>query len=147
MFLSLKSYVINFVFILYFRLSRAGAVAEYVNGYVLFCGGRNGQGVHSDCLVYDPTKDMWSEHTRMTRYDYSWYKFLDKIFILWKGNFHFTINFIMNYLGLEMKLQALRLETRLMWLEESAKELWSSLVWIISIRWQLKLLGWYYPLY
>ena len=49
------------------RLSRAGAVAEYVNGYVLFCGGRNGEGVHSDCLIYDPTRDMWSDHTRMTR--------------------------------------------------------------------------------
>ena len=58
----------NSIFLCY-RLSRAGAVAEYVNGYVLFCGGRNGKGVHSDCLIYDPTKDMWSEHTRMTRYD------------------------------------------------------------------------------
>ena len=49
------------------RLSRAGAIAEYVNGYVLFCGGRNGEGTHSDCLIYNPTRDMWSDHTRMTR--------------------------------------------------------------------------------
>ena len=63
--ISLSSLSFHFHF---FRLARAGAVAEYVNGFVLFCGGRNGDGVHSDCLIYDPTKDMWSDHSRMTRY-------------------------------------------------------------------------------
>ena len=48
-------------------LARAGAVAEYVGEVVLFCGGKDGvSGMHDDCLVYDPSADEWSEHSRMS---------------------------------------------------------------------------------
>ena len=48
-------------------LARAGAVSEYVGGVVLFCGGKDGvEGMHDDCLVYDPSADEWSEHSRMS---------------------------------------------------------------------------------
>ena len=49
------------------RLARGGAVAEYNNGYVLFCGGRNYEGIHADCLIYDPATDKWTNHTRMIK--------------------------------------------------------------------------------
>ena len=48
-------------------LARAGAVSEYVGGKVIFCGGKNGAGVHDDCLVYNPASDAWRPHSRMTR--------------------------------------------------------------------------------
>ena len=48
-------------------LARAGAVSEYVGEVVLFCGGKDGvSGMHDDCLVYDPSADEWSEHSRMS---------------------------------------------------------------------------------
>lgn len=48
-------------------LARAGATAEYVADKVLFCGGQNGQGVHRDCLLYDPITDKWVDHSQMIR--------------------------------------------------------------------------------
>jgi hypothetical protein len=50
-------------------LARAGAISQYVNQVVLFCGGRNeATGIHSDCLVYNPTKDKWKRHVTMIKY-------------------------------------------------------------------------------
>ena len=48
-------------------LARAGATADFVADQVLFCGGKNGKGVHADCLVYDPLTEKWSEHSNLTR--------------------------------------------------------------------------------
>ena len=48
-------------------LARAGAVSEYVAEKVVFCGGKNGEGIHDDCLLYDPSTDKWERHSRMTR--------------------------------------------------------------------------------
>ena len=48
-------------------LARAGAVAEYVGDRVIFCGGRNGKGVHRDCLQFDPMRDIWGQHSEMSR--------------------------------------------------------------------------------
>ncbi len=51
-------------------LARAGAVAQYYMGssdagFVLFCGGRNGEGVHRDCIRYHPEEDSWEEYGEM----------------------------------------------------------------------------------
>ena len=57
-------------------LARAGAVSEYVGEVVLFCGGKDGvSGMHDDCLVYDPSADEWSEHSRMSGPRYLGYSF------------------------------------------------------------------------
>ena len=48
-------------------LAKAGAVAEYVRGGVVFCGGRSVSQIHSDCLVYNPTKDHWGDFPKMIK--------------------------------------------------------------------------------
>ena len=48
-------------------VARAGAVAQHVNGVVLFCGGLSNSGIHSDCLMYNPLKDSWSNFTSMIK--------------------------------------------------------------------------------
>ncbi len=47
-------------------LARAGAVAQYVKEVVIFCGGQSlAQGVHRDCLMYNPKEDAWSNFTAL----------------------------------------------------------------------------------
>ncbi len=48
-------------------LARAGATAEYVQGGVLFCGGKSLEGVHAGCLMYDPARDKWIKFTKMIK--------------------------------------------------------------------------------
>ena len=49
-------------------LSRAGAVAQYVRGVVLFCGGQSqGKKGHSDCLMYNPMQDEWRNFSVMKK--------------------------------------------------------------------------------
>ena len=43
-------------------LARAGAVAQYVSGIVIFCGGQSHQNpAHKDCLYYSPLGDAWHQ--------------------------------------------------------------------------------------
>jgi hypothetical protein len=48
-------------------LARAGAISQFVGGRVVFCGGKNGAGIHDDCLQYNPATDAWGQHSKMTR--------------------------------------------------------------------------------
>lgn len=48
-------------------LARAGAVAQFLGTRVLFCGGRNEDQVHNNCLQFDPMANEWSEHSTLTR--------------------------------------------------------------------------------
>eukprot|EP00095_Tigriopus_kingsejongensis_P003413 maker-scaffold1126_size61158-snap-gene-0.10 protein:Tk03413 transcript:maker-scaffold1126_size61158-snap-gene-0.10-mRNA-1 annotation:"microneme protein " len=46
-------------------LARAGALSMYVGQKVLYCGGRNGHGVHTDCLAFHPHNNTWNHHSNM----------------------------------------------------------------------------------
>ena len=49
-------------------LARAGAVAQYVSGIVIFCGGQSHQNpAHKDCLYYSPLGDAWHQFTTMKK--------------------------------------------------------------------------------
>ena len=48
-------------------LARAGAVAQYVQGIVLFCGGQSLKGIHRDCLMYNPQADSWANFTGLVK--------------------------------------------------------------------------------
>ena len=49
-------------------LARAGAVAQYVSGIVIFCGGQSHQNpAHKDCLYYSPLGDVWHQFTTMKK--------------------------------------------------------------------------------
>lgn len=49
-------------------LARAGAVAQYVQGIVLFCGGQSSNHqVHKDCLMYNPLDDTWSNFSALIK--------------------------------------------------------------------------------
>lgn len=49
-------------------LARAGAVAQYVSGVVLFCGGQSlANPVHRDCLMYNPHQDSWTNFTSLKK--------------------------------------------------------------------------------
>ena len=49
-------------------LARAGAVAQYVSGIVIFCGGQSHQNpAHKDCLYYSPVSDAWHQFTTMKK--------------------------------------------------------------------------------
>eukprot|EP00096_Caligus_rogercresseyi_P005548 TRINITY_DN2131_c0_g1_i2.p1 TRINITY_DN2131_c0_g1~~TRINITY_DN2131_c0_g1_i2.p1 ORF type:complete len:555 (+),score=117.14 TRINITY_DN2131_c0_g1_i2:130-1794(+) len=47
------------------ELNRAGATSEYVNGSVIFCGGKNNHGVFRSCLEYNISEDRWSNHSHL----------------------------------------------------------------------------------
>ncbi|TRY74923.1 hypothetical protein TCAL_07513 [Tigriopus californicus] len=48
-------------------LARAGAISQFVGDKVLYCGGRNGHGVHTDCLAFHPKNNTWAHHSNMVR--------------------------------------------------------------------------------
>lgn len=48
-------------------LARAGAVAQYVQGIVIFCGGQSLKGIHRDCLMYNPKADSWANFTELLK--------------------------------------------------------------------------------
>ncbi|XP_040571187.1 uncharacterized protein [Lepeophtheirus salmonis] len=48
------------------ELDRAGATSEYVNGSIIFCGGKNNRQVFSSCLEYDVTTNIWTNHSTMS---------------------------------------------------------------------------------
>ena len=48
-------------------MKRAGASAIYTSDAVLLCGGRSGQATHTDCLSYDLTTEVWSDHSQLLR--------------------------------------------------------------------------------
>ena len=49
-------------------LARAGAVAQYVSGVVIFCGGQSHQNPsHRDCLFYHPPEDVWRQFSSMKK--------------------------------------------------------------------------------
>lgn len=51
-----------------FSLARAGAVAQYVQGIVLFCGGQSSDHkVHRDCLIYNPLDDTWGNFSALIK--------------------------------------------------------------------------------
>ena len=49
-------------------LARAGAVAQYVSGVVIFCGGQSHQNpAHQDCLFYHPPEHIWRQFSSMKK--------------------------------------------------------------------------------